>query len=136
MNIEYIKNSTIYLSGDECLTSGERLLVDETSEGILFLSKTNVDGLYHYGYQQKEEDYHGHGPGYIWSSRASVLNATFGAKLMEAYYRPASSISYCCCAIDLSHLEPLLEGTDYEIDWTPHKSENGIDVHYYLKRRR
>ncbi len=134
MRIDGIRHGTVYIIGEEDLKSNKRCLTKEDSEGILFIANTNIEGIFFYGYEQKKSDYFGHGPGYIWSSRASVMNANFDVALIEACYKKEGS-SYCCCSIDLARLEPLLKDTEYEIDWTPYPSEDGTDVHYKLKKK-
>ena len=135
MYIDAIRQDAVYIIGEEDLRCKDMCLTKEDGEGILFVTSTNVEGIFTYGYKLKKEDYFGHGPGYVWSSRASVMNANFDIALYHAYYKKAGSVSYTCCSIDLAHLEPLLEGTQYEIDWTPHVSEKGTDIDYKLVKR-
>lgn len=133
MKVDCIRSGYIYLSGEEKLNIGHKVLTKEMEDGELFICKTSIDGIFTYGYMQTEADpVYGHGPGYVWASRASVMNANFDVALMEACYKFEGSYSYRSCSIDLAHLEELLKDTEYEIDWTPHTSDNG-DVHYKLK---
>lgn len=134
MRIDGIRQNTVYIIGDEALKCNERCLTKEDPDGILFITNTNVDGIFCYGYEQKKRDYFGHGPGYVWASRASVMNANFDVALVEACYKKEGSYSYTTCAIDLARLELLLKDTEYEIDWTPHPSQDGTDVYYKLKK--
>ena len=136
MRIDAIRQGTVYIIGDEKLKCNARCLTHEDNEGILFVTNTNIEGIFRYGYEQTKEDrVWGHAPGYIWASRASCMNAVFDVALIECCYKEEGSPSYTTCAIDLAHLEPLLEGTEYEIDWTPHPSSDGTDVHYKLKKK-
>lgn len=135
MKIDAIRHGSIYIIGEDELTCKERCLTKTLSDGILFVTNTNIDGIFRYGLEQTKEDYFGHGPGYIWHSRASVMNANFDVALIDAYYKEEGSYSYTTCAIDLARLESLLEDTEYEIDWTPYPSEDGTDVHYRLKKK-
>lgn len=133
MNVDCIRSGDIYLSGEEELKIGDKVLTKEMEDGELFIRKTNIDGIFTYGYMQTGGDpIYGHGPGYVWASRASVMNANFDVALIEACYRSEGSYTYRSCSIDLAHLEKLLEDTEYEIDWTPHIADNG-DVKYELK---
>ena len=133
MKVDCIRSGDIYLSGEEELKIGQKVLTKEIKDGELFICKTSIDGIFTYGYMQTEGDQiYGHGPGYIWASRASVMNANFDVALVEAFYRSEGSYSYQSCSIDLAHLEELLEDTEYEIDWTPYIFDNG-DVKYKLK---
>lgn len=135
MKVDCIRSGYIYLSGEEELKIGGKVLTKEMEDGELFIRKTNIEGIFTYGYMQNEADpVHGHGPGYVWSSRASVMNANFDVALIEACYKLEGSYCYQSCSIDLAHLEKLLEDTEYEIDWTPHVSDNG-DVNYKLKSK-
>lgn len=135
MRIDGIKQDIVYIIGEEDLKCNDRCLVKEDEEGILFITNTNIDGIFCYGYEQKKEDFLGHGPGYVWSSRASVMNAAFDVALIEACYKKENCPSYRCCSIDLATLESLLKETDYEIDWTPYPSNDGVDIHYRLKKK-
>lgn len=135
MKVDCIRSGYIYLSGEEELNIGDKVLTKDVTDGELFIRKTNIEGIFTYGYMQKEADpIYGHGPGYVWASRASVMNANFDVALIEACYKLEGSYCYQACSIDLAHLEKLLEDTEYEIDWTPHVSDSG-DVSYKLKSK-
>lgn len=111
----------------------DRILEFEDKEGTCFVTNTNVEGIYSYGYQQKKADYFGNPAGYIWSSRASVMNKVFNTTLIDIYYCESYHSSGRCLAIDLHVLEPLLENTEYMIDWTPIVDKE--DVTYKLVKR-
>ena len=129
---EISKSGTIYLIDDvELRTEGEVLSTID-SEGRLFVNKTNVEGIFTYGLQNTKPDYFGHGVGYTWSSRASVMNKAFDIALIDVLY-DKSGYSFRPCAIDLAHLEPLLEDTEWKIDWEPIVDPS--DITYRIVKR-
>lgn len=135
IKIDEVRNGTIYITGDMPIEYLGRAVEKELPEdgGILFVSKTNIEGIYTYGLEQTKHSYFGHKPGYIWSSRASVINAAFDYVLYEACYRSDESRSYCSCAVDLVRFEQLLKDSGYEVDFTPHVSADKIDTHYNIR---
>lgn len=114
LKIDAIRGNNIYLIGDEKLESREECFSLIKGDSRLFVRKTSIEGLYQYGSEQLREDYMGHKKGYIWASRASVMNKVFDLALTEAYYKSESSYSYQCCAIDLVRYEDLLNEAGYE----------------------
>lgn len=126
-------NSTPYIIGEEDLKTGEVVLEKEVEDGTYFVRKTNIEGIFKYGFRQNKEDYMGNPAGYVWSSRAGVMNKEFDVALVEVCYKKEGSPSYTSCSMDLAHLEPLLEGTDYKIDWA--SRENDTDVVYKIIKR-
>lgn len=133
LKIDRIEHGSIYLSGDKRLVSGERVLEKHIgADGIAFVKATNFEEIFTYGLEQTRGSYFGHKPGYIWASRASVMNAIFDTTLYEAAYREGSSC-YCSCAVDLVRIEDLLLEAGYEIDLTPKVSKDGEDVDYQVK---
>lgn len=135
LKIDEIRNGTIWLSGDQPLTVGARTNEkDLDQDGILFIRKTSIDGIYTYGCEQVRTSYFGHGPGYIWSSRASVMNAAFSTVLYEAAYRQENR-GYVSCAVDLVRIEGLLNEFGYNVDFTPHVSDDKVDCHFYIKKQ-
>ena len=131
LKIEAIRpNGNIYIIGQTDLKS-EGILHQTPSNNdasLVFIERTNVPGIFKYGVKQLFDDGE-HGPGYIWHSRASVMNQYFGCALIDIYYKKEGSLSYQTCSIDLAHLEPLLEGTEYIIDWMPYEVTD-TDVKY------
>lgn len=105
----------------------------DNNEGIAFIKLANMEGFATYGIEQTKEYDYGHGPGYIWASRATVMNKVFDVALIDILYKTENSSTYSCCAIDLVHLMELLEGTDYEVDPEPHVTAD--DIHYNVKKR-
>lgn len=126
-------NNTPYIVGEEDLKSEEIVLEKEVEDGTYFVRKTNIDGIFTYGFRQNKEDYIGNPAGYVWSSRAGVMNKAFDVALVEVCYKKEGSPSYTSCSMDLAHLEQLLEGTEYMIDWTSH--EDATDVVYKIVKR-
>lgn len=129
---EISKNGTIYIIGDVDLRSEGEVLSAIDSEGRLFVNKTNVEGIFTYGIQNTKPDYFGHGVGYTWSSRASVMNKAFDVALIDVLY-DTSGYCFRTCAIDLAHLEPLLEDTEWKIDWEPIVDHS--DITYRIVKR-
>lgn len=96
----------------------ERVLQQELpmSGGIAFICRANLDGFFLYGIEQTKQDVMGNGPGYIWASRASVMNKVFDVALVDVLYKSDDSRFYGSCAIDVAHLREFLNGTDYMVD--------------------
>ena len=126
-------NNTPYIVGEEDLKTEEIVLEKEVEDGTYFVKKTHIDGIFTYGFRQNKEDYMGNPAGYVWSSRAGVMNKEFDIALVEVVYSKNNSHCPMACSMDLAHLEPLLEGTDYKIDWAPH--EDDTDVVYRIIKR-
>lgn len=114
LKIDAIRGNNIYLIGDEKLNPKEECMSLVKGDSRLFVRKTSIEGLYQYGSEQLCEDYMGHKKGYIWASRASVMNKVFDLALTEAYYKSEGSYSYQFCAIDLVRYEDLLNEAGYE----------------------
>lgn len=131
LTIDRISNGCIYITGEEELKGIERVLEKQESDGKCFVVRTNIEGIYTYGIEQTKEDYWGHKPGYVWSSRASVMNAAFGVTLFEACYRKGTSC-YRSCAVDLVRFEHLLKANGYSVDFTPIVSDDKEDVNFML----
>lgn len=123
-------NNTPYIVGDEDLKTEEIVLEKEVEDGTYFVRKTNIDGIFTYGFKQNTADCFGNPAGYVWSSRAGVMNKEFDIALVEIVYSQNNSHCPKACSMDLAHLEPLLEGTEYMIDWTPR--EDDTDVVYRI----
>lgn len=126
MRIDGIRHSDIYIIGEKKLESKHHILEHDTGRGLIFVTNTNVEGIFRYGFHDYTENY-------TWSSRAGVMNKTFDIALVEVFYKEEGAYSYTTCAMDVAHLEQLLEETDYEINWTP--QEDNTDVVYKLKKR-
>lgn len=105
----------------------------DNNEGIAFIRLSNIDGFATYGIEQTKEYDFGHGPGYIWASRATVMNKVFDVALVDILYKTENSSTYSCCAIDVAHLLELLEDTEYQVITEPRVS--GEDIYYEVKRR-
>ena len=116
LKIDAIRDNTVYIIGDEKLITKDEYLssIIEDGDCRLFVRKTNIEGIFLYGSEQLCEYWMGHEKGYVWSSRASVMNKVFDLALAEAYYKSEGSYSYQCCAIDLVRHEDLLNEAGYE----------------------
>lgn len=135
LKIESISNGVIRLIGDKPLgRSAQRLIEKNCGEavGIMFLCNTDIEGIYTYGIEQLEAECFGHGPGYIWASRASVMNTVFDTALYEADYKCEGDCCYRTCAVDLVRFESMLNEAGYEVDFTPIKSSDGEDTRYKI----
>ena len=132
MKLDFIGyHNALYISGEEELKTYDHVLEKEEYDGLYFVSNTNIEGVFRYGFKQSKEDYFGNPVGYIWSSRAGVMNKLFDTALIEVYYKKENGCSYTSCSIDLAHLEPLLAGSGYEIVWEPAVDET--DVCYAIR---
>lgn len=54
LRVEAIRNGCVYLIGDEKLVRNKRCPTKEDNEGILFITNTNIEGIFRYGYEQKK----------------------------------------------------------------------------------
>ena len=135
LKIDAIRDNTVYIIGDEKLITKDEYLSSITEDGDcrLFVRKTNIEGIFLYGSEQLCEYWMGHEKGYVWSSRASVMNKEFDIALIEARYKVESATSYSYCAIDLVIFEQLLKEAGYEVMWTPIKNTE-YDLQYGLKK--
>lgn len=134
ITIDNIENGTIWITGDEPMKVLERVQEKQCETGKLFIARTSIDGIYTYGLEQTLGNYFGHGPGYIWSSRASVINSELGTVLHEAAYREGNR-SYRSCAVDLIRFEGILKAHGYKIDLSePEVSSDGMDIRYKVEK--
>ena len=131
IKIDALRNNDIYLVGDEKLETGEVVMSQSDGEHEAFIRCTNIEGIFKYGIKQIHDDGLGHQAGYTWASRAGVMNKKFDIAIIECLYKQQGRISYEDCAIDLAHLEGLLEGTPYYIDWEPCENSD-TDVRYRI----
>lgn len=111
LKFECIRANNVYLVGDEQLVSNKIIHVNYLDDEEIFVKDTNIKGIYTYGCKTLTSDYFGHPPGYIWSSRASVMNKQFNLSLVDVYYKNMGSTSYCICAIDVDYLCELIRET-------------------------
>lgn len=135
VKIDCIRDNAVYLVGDVKLEAGDEYLSKEVRDSRLFVRKTNIEGIFKYGAEQTCDEYMGHGKGYIWSSRASVMNKEFDTALIEAYYKNEGAFSYQCCAIDPVRFEQLLNEAGYEVNWKPIRDDD-TDRHYSLRKKK
>lgn len=127
-----IHNGNVILYGTEKFIAGQvvQTCVDDDEE--LFLSNSNFDNVFVYGCKQLKDSWD-HKAGYVWSSRASVMNKTFGTQLVDVLYQQEGSYLLRGFAIDASVLNTLLEGTGYHIDLDNPVVEK-FDIIYKLVR--
>ena len=131
LKIDCVERGTVYLTGSEDLFSEEISNKKQLEDGYIFVRKTNIPGIFTYGLCQTRNEYYGHGPGYIWASRASVMNKELDCCFYEACYRKEGTITYRTCAVDLVRLEDFLKEAGYEVDFTPIVSDT--DVNFRVK---
>lgn len=74
---------------------------------VAFLNKFK-DGSYSFGIIQGDYKSMGHSGGYIWSSRASVMNQIFGTHIVEAAVRLPGNTCYISRAFDIDDIEAAL----------------------------
>lgn len=100
----------IQIKGDIDIRPITRIMERDTdNKHTLFIRNTNIDGFYDFGLQAHEADYWGNPAGYVWSSRAGVVNKVFGVKLVDVYYNSM------CIAISVDKLTELLDLDRYYI---------------------
>lgn len=79
-----------------------------SSEGdVAFLDKYS-DGSYTFGIKQGDYKSYGHSKGYIWSSRASVINQIFGTNIMEVSVVIPNHITRVCRSFDVNDITSVL----------------------------
>lgn len=80
---------------------------------VAFLNRFS-DGSYSFGIIQGDYESMGHSKGYIWSSRASVMNQIFGTNIIEVAVKLPEDEFYFSRAFDLEKVRSILpEGWDY-----------------------
>ena len=105
----------------------------DNNEGIAFIQLANMEGFATYGIEQTREYDYGHGPGYIWASRATEMNKVFDVALVDILYKTENSSLYSSCAVDIVRLQEFLDGTEYEVDVEPRVTAD--DIHYIVRKR-
>ena len=81
---------------------------------VAFLNKYE-EGSYSFGLIQGDYEYQGHSRGYIWSSRASIMNQIFGVHIIEACVRLPGDRTYFKRAFDIDKLREILpDNWDFE----------------------
>ena len=136
LKIDAVRDNRVYLIGDEKLITKDECFSSVTTDGNsrLFVKSTNIEGIYKYGSEQLCDSYMGHEKGYIWSSRASVMNKAFDIALIEACYKVEGDFSYTVCSIDLVRFEDILNEAGYDVNWTFIKNDE-MDLEYSLSKR-
>jgi hypothetical protein len=89
----------------------------------LFVKSTNIAGLYDYGCEQLEDGIY-HKKGYIWSSRAGVINKYLNMSIVDVVYNGR------LLGMDKSVLEPLINTIGYGVSNNPMVSED--DIYYSI----
>ena len=86
------------------------------------------DNHFEYGLIQGDYESFGHTKGYIWSSRASVMNKLFGLELTDVVVEyPDSYAGLAGIAYPVKTIKELLpEGFSFE------REETATDIHYNL----
>ena len=112
MKVTLVDNWRIYIEGDVIpgtyryvpIVPGDivesKIVEDGTEE--MFYKKTNIEGIYTFGCKQLTDSWD-HKAGYIWSSRSSCVNETFGTNFIDC------SFNSTYCAIDADIALPLVE---------------------------
>lgn len=130
MRLEFMGYMTTpYIIGEEKLEVKERVMEHATSEGTYFIRRTNIEGIFTYGFEQNKPDFMGHSAGYVWSSRCGVMNKVFDTALIEINYKKEGAPSYQSCAINLADLENILTNTEWKVDWTPRETDTDVSYH-------
>jgi hypothetical protein len=106
MKVTYVSEDQFLIKIEytgEDIRSGEYVGTKSDDEYFLFVKDTNVSGVYYFGCEQLKDDYM-HKAGYIWSSRAGVINDAFDMALKEVCIN-----NNACYSMDVYYLKPLLE---------------------------
>ena len=137
MKFNEMMNGNICIEGPEYLVSSGIAMSTIREGQEYFIRKTNIEGIYTYGIKSLTPDPVWDKPaGYIWASRASVMNRIFDTCLRECYYRKEGTQTYTCGAIDLVRYEQFLKENGYEVDfngYNPYPSTNE-DLAYEIKK--
>lgn len=76
--------------------------VVENGTEEMFYKKTSIEGIYTFGCKQLTDSWD-HKAGYVWSTRASCVNDTFGTNFVGCIYNSTY------CAIDADIAKPMVE---------------------------
>lgn len=99
---------TLYLEHECSKVIVERKEKQISNDGdIAFVNKFE-DGSYTFGIIQGDYRADGHSKGYIWSSRASVINSIFNLNIMEVAVKLPEYEEYFSRAFDIDALEKVL----------------------------
>ena len=90
---------------DTIVERKEQILSNEGDTA--FINKFE-DGTYSFGIIQGDYYSMGHRKGYIWSSRASVMNKIFGTDIMEVGIKLPNEEGYFSRAVDIKTLKKIL----------------------------
>lgn len=137
MKFNGFMNGVICVEGDENLRTTEVIMTQRDLESEYFIRNTNIEGIYTYGVKSLKPDPVWDKPaGYIWASRASVMNKIFDTCLHECYYRKEGSLTYTCCAIDLVRYEDFLKQNEYKVNFNGYNpySSSDEDIAYKIEK--
>lgn len=99
--VSICNHGLVYLKADNLSSTIVEYKEKKVGIDTLYYKKYS-DGTYSFGLIQGAESQFGHTKGYVWSSRASVINKYFGLKITEV------GINGVCRAMPVSMLESLL----------------------------
>ena len=136
MKFNGMMDGKICIEGDVNLVSTDYAMTQISSdrESEYFIRKTNIEGIYTYGIKSLVEDRIWDKPvGYIWASRASVMNKVFDTCLIECYYRKENTQTYTCCSIDLVRYEDFLKSNGYKVNFVPYENTDS-DVSFKVEK--
>lgn len=116
MKFELLKDKKIYLTCDENIESKNIIHVKYIDNGELFVKNTNIEDVFTYGFKTLAPDHWGHPAGYIWTSRASVMNKIFNLSLVDVYCKFKDNYHYTTCAITIDKLNQLLAEANQKVN--------------------
>ena len=123
MKFEAIKDNKLYFTSNNKLESKNIVHVKYIGDGELFVKDTNIEDVFTYGFKTLSPDVWGHPAGYVWTSRASVMNRTFNLSLIDVYCKFEDNYHYTTCAITLDKLNELLNEANQNVNITINYTE-------------
>ena len=113
---EYIPIFTVEDGEHDELYERMELIGEKDTKGgfyTLYLYRSKNEPHVHRLFLRQNQDNFEHNKGYTWSTTESLVNATFGCKIMEVYVQTCPH-SQCCGAVDVEFVQACLPA-GYEI---------------------
>lgn len=107
---EYIPVFTVEDGEHDELYERMELIGEKDIKGefyTLFLYRSKNEPHVHQLFLRQNQDNFEHNKGYAWSATESLINATFGRKIMEVYVQTCPH-SQCCGAVDVEFVQACL----------------------------
>lgn len=105
---------------------------EKDADDYTFIYKENRDGFVSYGAIQKKDTYE-HEAGYVWSSRAGLINVIFGKRCLEISLTDSSNRLYSV-NMTVEKVLSCLENMPYHVQEVLDVSKSGevLEQHYHI----